>query len=89
MKLFTDIDVTPHGAIVGAGSLSVNRSELITDMLPWQERCLQETATGYGAILTTSLKINFNGKLFRIYSTCYGNAGSCWFIAKKRKIFVY
>lgn len=88
MKLFTDNDVTPHGAVAGAGSLYADRSELVTDMLPWQKRGLQETATGYGAKLTTSLKINFNGKLYRIYCTCYGNSGLCWFKVKGRKIFV-
>jgi len=88
MKLFTDKDIQDHGCVAGAGSLYADRTELVTDMLPWQKRGLQETATGYGGKLTTTLKINFNDKLYRIYCTCYSNNGSCWFIAKGRKIFV-
>lgn len=88
MKLFTDNDVTPHGAVAGAGSLYAERSELVQCLLPWQKRNLQETATGYGAKLTTSCKINFNGKLYRVYCTCYSNSGSAWFKVKGRTIFV-
>ncbi len=90
MKTFTDSDVQDHGVIAGAGSIYTKeyRKDLILDQLDWQKRGLQQSATGYGAKLTTGYKINFNGKLFRVYCTCYGNAGSCWFISRGRKIFV-
>ena len=86
MKLFTDTDL--QRTDTQFPTVYADRSELVTDMLPWQKRGLQETATGYGAKLTTSLKINFNDKLYRIYCTCYSNAASVWFKVKGRKIFV-
>ena len=42
MKLFTDKDIQDHGCIAGAGSLYADRTELVTDMLPWQKRGLQD-----------------------------------------------
>lgn len=89
MKQFTDKDVRQHGAITGAGSINTNGTEdLVYSPLEWQKRGLQETASGYGAKLTNSYKISFNGKLFRLYTTRYGNAGSTWFKVKGRTIYV-
>ncbi len=62
--------------------------ELIDAPLPWQKRGLQQTATGYGAKLTSRRKIQFHGKLYRLYVTCYGNAGSAWFKTQGRTIYV-
>lgn len=88
MKEFTEADVRDHGCIAGAGSLVSVHGDLVDSPLDWQKRGLQQTASGYGARLTTSWKINFNGKLFRLYATCYGNAASVWFKAKGRTIYV-
>jgi len=85
MKLFTDKDVDTGGQFP---RINCETSELVMSLLPWQKRGLQQTSTGYGAKLTSSFKINFNGKLRRLYHTCYGNASSCWFVTKGRKIFV-
>ena len=68
--------------------LFASQGDLIDAPLDWQRRGLSQTASGYGAKLTTSRKISFDGKLYRVYCTCYGNAGSCWFVAKGRKIWV-
>lgn len=81
-KAFTDDDVKDDYIIC-------DRSELIHDPLWWQKRGLQQTATGYGAALTSEYKIQFNGKLYRLYTTIYSNNGSTWFKTKGRKIFVY
>ena len=88
MKHFTLADLEPHGTVAGAGKLYADREELVEDLLPWQKRNLQETATGYGARRTSSYKISFEGKLRRLYVTCYSNSGSTWFMHKGRKIFV-
>jgi len=88
MKLFTDKDVIHHGAIAGAGSLVTSRGDLIDSPLDWQKRGLQQTATGYGSKLTTTWKINFNGKIRRLYATCFGNAASVWFKVQGRTIYV-
>lgn len=88
MKNFVETDVQPHGAIAGAGSLDAFNTDLISAPLWYHQRGLSQTSSGYGAKLTTSRKILFNGKQYRIYCSCYGNSGSAWFKAKGRQIFV-
>lgn len=87
MKTFTEKDITK------SGDHNNIRSILLTDFLhaplPWQKRGLSQTRSGYGAKLTSEYKICFEGKLYRIYHTCYGNASSSWFRQGKRKIFVH
>lgn len=88
MKQFTISDTLPHGTIPNARHLFAATSQLVVCELPWQKRGLQETASGYGARLTSSFKIHFEGKLHRLYVTQYGNSGSHWFKTKGTKIFV-
>lgn len=88
MKLFTDKDVRGHGAIPDAGRIDSDSADLVYSPLDWQSAGLQQTASGYGRKLTSRYKINFNGKLYRLYTTIFSNAGSTWFVAKGRKIFV-
>jgi len=87
MKLFTSNDII-KGELDYA-CLNINEiSDLLESPLAWQKRGLQQTRSGYGAKLTSVYKISFNGKLYRLYNTCYSNAGSVWFISNKQKIFV-
>lgn len=81
-KSFTTADIV-NGRIYIEGDF-----ELVFAPLPWQERGLVQTRSGYGSKLTTQRKINFNGKLYRIYATCYSNVASNWFTVKGQKIFV-
>lgn len=70
-------------------SISINYPEDLVDCpLWWQERGLQQTASGYGGRLTSNYKINYQGKLRRIYHSCFGNASSAWFMVKGVKIHV-
>jgi hypothetical protein len=85
MKQFTDNDLQPWAGHFG---LFASPEDLIDAPLDWQKAGLQQTASGYGSRLTSPRKIHFNGKLYRLYVTQYGNAGSVWFVAGGRKIFV-
>lgn len=87
MKTFTEQDVNVSGKFPTIYTSSY-RQELVSAPLNWQKIGLQETATGYGSRLNTGLKINFCGKLYRVYCTCYSNSGSFWFTVKGRKIWV-
>jgi len=82
MRNFTEADISVSGFIHTAPE------DLIEAPLQWQREGRQQTATGYGAKLTTSRKIRFNGKEYRIYCTCYSNSGTCWFTVKGRRINV-
>lgn len=86
-KNFVQSDIlTPYAG--DNGRIFADESELLYAPLEWQKRGLQETATGYGAKLTSPYKIRFEGKLRRLYVTVFSNAGSTWFILKGKKIFV-
>jgi hypothetical protein len=55
---------------------------VIDDPLPWHEQGLQQTATGYGAKLTSRYSVQIDGekRKRRVYITRWANAGSAWFI---------
>lgn len=83
MRQFTEADVRDDRIYVGDASY-----DLVFDPPEWMEQGLQETATGYGNRLNTGRKISFNGKLFRLYATCYSNVTSVYFTTRGRRIFV-
>ena len=87
MKNFTQADVQNPDSDFPRIYLD-DEHDLIDSPLPWQSLGLQETASGYGAKLTSSYKISFEGKTYRTYSTCYGISGSAWFKAKGKKIYL-
>lgn len=57
--------------------------------LEWQKRGLQQTSSGYGNKLTTSVKVFYNNKWYRVYCTCHSNVGSYWIIANGQKLFMH
>lgn len=79
MRQFTDADIETGGSLPG---IYADRSDMLYDPPEWMKSGLQETATGYGSRLNSGYKISFNGKLYRVYVTCYSNAGTCWFCRK-------
>lgn len=46
--------------------------------LAWQERGMQETASGYGLKLTSRFLVLFKGKWRRVYICQMGNAGTAY-----------
>lgn len=49
--------------------------------LPWQERGLTQTASGYGKKLTSSRMVRLeDGRVRRVYVTCYSNIGTAWIV---------
>ena len=58
--------------------------------LPWQERGLMYTATGYGRKIPTRQMIKVNGKWRRVYCCIFSNSGACYignFFAKTGTIY--
>lgn len=50
---------------------------------------LSETATGYGGKLRSSRCVRTSdGKLRRIYITCYSNIGTAWIVVNGRHVIV-
>lgn len=61
--------------------------ELVERPLWWHKQGLQQTSSGYGSKLISSCCVKLaNGKLRRIYITCYSNAGSAWIVVNKKKL---
>ena len=86
-KVFFEKDIDAQSSCPGIYTGDFH-ADLVNDPLPWQKAGLQQTATGYGGKLTSSYKINFNGRLYRIYTTCFSNCASHWFTVSGRKIWV-
>jgi hypothetical protein len=86
VKKFTESDIEPHGSWDGV--INADRSELVDAPPDWMKRGLSETASGYGRRLNSGLKIHFEGRLHRIYTTIFSNSGTNWFNTKGRKIVV-
>jgi hypothetical protein len=63
--------------------------ELFDAPLPWQEAGLQQTASGYGRKLTSHRCVRLpDGRVRRVYVTCFSNSGSCWITLDKRVLFL-
>lgn len=83
IRKFTEQD------IVETDRLYVKTSELLIRPLWWHKRGLQQTSSGYGRKLTTRYMLWFEGRLRRVYVTCFSNNGTAWFTYKKgQKIVV-
>lgn len=87
MKEFKNADIIQSVGHCRISTLSF-REELQYSPPAWMKRGLQESRTGYGARLNSGYKISFEGRLYRVYTTIFSNAGSSWFKVKGVKIFV-
>jgi hypothetical protein len=85
MKEFTEADVVKIGDYE---RIYCDRSELVDAPMWWHTEGLQQTASGYGKKLNSGLKIHYCGRLYRIYTTIFSNAGTSWFTCKGRRIIV-
>ena len=56
--------------------------------LPWQALGLQCTPSGYGKHVPTRRKVRAFGRWYRVYSTCYSNAASCYIKARGFTFYV-
>ncbi len=56
--------------------------------LPWQERGLSFTASGYGAKIPTSYMVHYLNRWHRVYCRIYSNIGSLYIVSKGVKIRV-
>lgn len=85
VKNFTESDLKDWA---NGKALHTNELELIHAPLDWQKMGLYQTRSGYGAKLTSQYKIQYCGKFYRIYTSCYSNVGSNYIICKKQYIYI-
>ncbi len=82
MRQFTSADLARDNHI------QADRTDLLEAPMWWHRQGLTETATGYGRKLNSGLKIHFNGRLYRLYVTCFSNNGTVWFTSKGQRYIV-
>lgn len=75
------------------GNISIHKENFfVTDLIDaplwWHEQGLQKTRSGYGTKIETRHKVNYKGRLRRVYCDVYSNAGSCYVMVKGEKISV-
>lgn len=58
------------------------------ETLPWQEKGLQYTATGYGSKIPSRYMVKFDNRWRRVYSVCYSNVSTEYVIIDGEKIIV-
>ena len=63
-------------------------SQLIYEPLQWHLTGRQQTATGYGSKLTTPYKVEYNGRLYRVYCVCYSNSGSHYILPAGQPMYI-
>jgi len=63
-------------------------NEIKEDPLWWQKKGLQQTSSGYGRKLTTSKKVLYNKKWYRVYCCIFSNSGTCYIVSKGKSINV-
>ena len=76
------------GAFCGEprGPMLTQECEYKESPLPWQERGLSYTATGYGARIPSRYMVKHNGRWRRVYVCQYGNAGTAYIGPSKAPI---
>lgn len=85
MKQFTSQDLAAWNS---SFRIYADRDDLVDAPLWWHTKGLQQTASGYGRKLTTRYKISFEGRLYRVYCTCFSNSGTLWFKTGGREIVI-
>jgi hypothetical protein len=64
------------GATFGGGPMLTLGVPVKESLLPWQERGLSYTATGYGSKIPTSYMVKHLGRWRRVYCCIYSNSGT-------------
>ena len=70
-------------------AIDIDTLEQKQQLLPWQERGLSYTASGYGSKIPTSRMVRVDNRWRRVYCTIYSNIGTCWFVQDKQKVIVH
>jgi hypothetical protein len=62
--------------------------EVIDAPLWYHTRGLMQTATGYGSKLVTAYKVKHNGRLKRVYCSCFSNVGTFYIMYNREKLTI-
>ena len=68
--------------------VTITPDMIILRPLPWQERGLMATSTGYGKKIPTRKMLKINNRLHRIYCCIFSNSGSCYITYNKQTYYL-
>jgi hypothetical protein len=76
----TEVYLQYGGSFCGTprGPFLTVKAEWKDSPLPWQEKGLSYTATGYGKRIPTRYMVKHNDRWMRVYSCVYSNAGTAY-----------
>lgn len=67
----------------------LKENNLVIEAPLWyHKQNLTQTSTGYGSKLTTTHKVKFNNRLYRIYVAQFSNAGTAYILVNKELIII-
>ena len=68
--------------------VTITPDMIIFRPLPWQERGLMATSTGFGKKIPTRKMLKINNRLHRIYCCIFSNSGSCYITYNKHTYYL-
>ena len=72
----------------GGSADNYKQYTVISAPLWWHEKGLLQTATGYGSKLTTTNKVFYNNRLYRVYCHCFSNCGSLYILVNGERKYL-
>lgn len=72
----------------GGNLLYITPEDVTQHPLPWQEKGLSYTASGYGNKIPTSRMVKLGKRWYRVYCCIYSNAGTSYIIKDKKKYVI-
>ena len=66
----------------------ISEKDLIGCPLDFHTKGLQQTTSGYGNKLTTPYKVNYEGRLRRVYAVCHSNVASLYIVVRGEKLYL-
>jgi hypothetical protein len=67
---------------------NISEQDFVECPLWYHIKGLSQTASGYDTKLTTRYKIQYNGRLYRVYCAICSNIGSLYIIVKGVRLFI-
>ena len=74
-----------HSHATQRTAYETDKLQVKIELLNWQQRGLQQTASGFGNKLTSEYKVKLNKCWYRVYYKLYSNIGQFFIVQKGQK----
>jgi hypothetical protein len=87
MKRFATVKDGPNKGNLIRSQIAATAHKV--SVLPWQERGLSYTASGYGERIPTRHMVRtIDNRWRRVYATCFSNAATLWIVENGERVIV-